>query len=248
MSPYGSLCDDFGVFLYLNTEMPLANQRETVLHFFESLQKSFPGMRHFHARETGEFVLEEDRERGPYRWVGLEPKRISAGFVNPPDLEDADQLHERVLDLAPAHLSIVGLDCEALDVLFAFDFVYHGNHDEVVAEALGLSSTFESILSLPKARVLNCEPVLMFSLDDDLRLQCRLSIETRTNAYQIRTGQYGDEPISVYFTVRQFWGGPTPRSFLESYRAQRALCQDLVENHIIPSVIKPLARVIEAKQ
>ncbi len=30
------------------------------------------------------------------------------------------------------------LDCEALDVMYGFDFTYEGNHDEVVAEALGV--------------------------------------------------------------------------------------------------------------
>jgi len=248
MNPYSSLSDDFGIYTYLNTETVLPNQRETVLHFMESLQKSFPRMTHFHTRESGEFVLEEDRELGSYRWVTLEPKRLFTGYVNPPSVDDADALHERVLDLAPAHLNVISLDCEALDVLFAFDFVYHGNHDEVVAEALGLHNTLESLLSLPNARIINFEPVVMLGLDEGLRLQCRLSIETRTNAFQVRTGQFGEEPISVYFTVRQYWGGSPPKSFVESYRHQRALCQELVDQHIVPSVLRPLAQAIATKQ
>jgi len=39
MNPYSSLCDDFGVYVYLNTRMELPTNRETVLHFFESLRK-----------------------------------------------------------------------------------------------------------------------------------------------------------------------------------------------------------------
>jgi hypothetical protein len=248
MNPYTALCDDFGLYTYLNTEMTLPTGRETVLHFFESLQKSFPRMGNFYTRESGEFVLEEDKEQGSYRWATLEPRRLCSGYVNPPALEDADQQHERVLDLAPYHLNVNLLDCEALDVLFAFDFVYNGNHDDVVAEALGLSSTLESLLSMPNTKVLNCEPSIMFGLDEQLRLQCRLSIETRTNAYQIRTGQFHEEPISVYFTVRQYWGGQPYKSFVESYRRQRELCQELVEQHIVPSVVRPIAQVIAAKQ
>ena len=38
MNPYSSLCDDFGVYVYLNTKMELPSGRETVLHFFDSLQ------------------------------------------------------------------------------------------------------------------------------------------------------------------------------------------------------------------
>jgi hypothetical protein len=248
MNPYTSLCDDFGVYVYLNTKMELPTGRETILHFFDSLQKTFPQMTDFECRESGEYVLEEDREQGSYRWVTLEPRRLCSGFVNPPTIEQADAQHERILELAPYHLDFNSLDCEALDVLFAFDFMFSGNHDEVVAEALGMSNTLESLLQVPNARVINFEPSVMMSLDENCRLQCRLSVETRTNAYQIRTGQFPEAPISVYFTVRQYWGRQPAKTFGESYHRQRKVCQELVDNHIIPAVIRPLAQAIAAKQ
>ena len=89
-------------------------------------------------------------------------------------------------------------------VLFAFDFMFTGNHDEVVAEALGLNTTLESLLQMPGSRVINYEPSLMLSLEESCRLQCRLNIETRTNAYQIRTGQF------------QSSGTVTPAAFVTS--------------------------------
>lgn len=248
MTPYSSLCDDFGVYVYLNTKMELPSGRETVLHFFDSLQKSFPQMTDFDCRETGEYVLEEDREKGSYRWVTVESRRLCSGFVNPPELEEADTQHERVLEIAPYHLGMSMLDCEALDVLFAFDFMFNGNHDEVVAEALGLGNTLDSLAQLPGSRVINYEPSVMLALDEGCRLQCRLSIETRTNAYQIRTGQFPEAPISVYFTVRQYWGRQSFKTFAESYGSQRKLCQELVDNHIIPGVVRPLAQTIAAKE
>lgn len=248
MNPYSSLCDDFGMYTYLNTEMALPTGRETVLHFLESIQKTFPRMNNFYTRENGDFVLEEDKESGSYRWVTLESRRLCSGYVNPPNLEDADRQHELVYERAPFHLDINPLDCEALDVLFSFDFVYNGNHDEVVAEALGLNSTLESLLAVPNTRIINYEPSVMLALDEQMRLQSRLSIETRTNAYQIRTSQFHDEPISVYFTIRQYWGGQHQRSFIDSYRKQREILVELVDNHIIPSVVRPLAQAIAAKQ
>jgi hypothetical protein len=248
MNPYSSLCDDFGVYVYLNTKMELPSGRETVLHFFDSLQKTFPQMTDFECRENGEFVLEEDREKGSYRWVTLESRRLCSGFVNPPALEDADTQHDRILELAPYHLDFNCLDCEALDVLFAFDFMYSGNHDEVVAEALGLNNSLEGLVQLPGSRVINYEPSLMLALDEGCRLQCRLSIETRTNAYQIRTGQFPEAPISVYFTVRQYWGRQPYKTFGESYKNQRKVCQELVDSHIIQGVIRPLAQTIATKQ
>jgi hypothetical protein len=248
MNPYSSLCDDFGVYVYVNTKMELPARRETVLHFFDSLQKSFPQMTDFDCRDSGDYVLEEDREQGSYRWVSLETRRFCSGYVNPPTVEGADAHHERVLEIAPYHLDFSPLDCEALDVLFAFDFLYQGNHDEVVAEALGLTAPLENLVQIPGTKIINYEPTLMLAIDESCRLQCRLNIETRTNAYQIRTGQFPEAPISVYFTVRQYWGRQGNKTFGESYQHQRKVLQELVDQHIIPSVVQPLNRTISNKQ
>src|SRR5207244_11086160 len=118
----------------------------------------------------------------------------------------------------------------------------------VGARAPGVNTTLESLVQLPGSKVINYEPSLMLALDDNCRLQCRLSIETRTNAYQIRTGQFPEAPISVYFTVRQYWGRQPYQTFGESYQNQRRICQELVDNHIIPAVVRPLAQTIAAKQ
>src|ERR1035438_8175383 len=99
--------------------MELPTTRETVLHFFNSLQKTFPTMTDFDCRGGNEYVLEEDREQGSYRWIGLELKRFASGFVNPPSVEVADAQHERVMEIAPYHLDFGSLDCESLDVLFS---------------------------------------------------------------------------------------------------------------------------------
>jgi hypothetical protein len=247
MNPYSSMCDDFGLYTYLNTKMELPNNRETVLHYFDSVRKMFPRMTEFECRDNGEFVLEEDREQGSYRWVTLEHRRVCSGYVNPSELEAADTQNEKVLEIAPYHLNFNSLDCEALDVLFEFNFMYQGNHDEVVAEALGVNTSLESILQLPNTRILNYEPSLMLALDETCRLQCRLSVETRTNAFQVRTGQFPEAAISVYFTVRQYWGRQPFETFGESYKNQRKILQEMVDNHVIPAVVRPLAQTIGQK-
>jgi hypothetical protein len=248
MNSYAAVCDDFGLYVYLNTKMELPTRRETVLHFFDTIQKAFPQMTDFEVRESGEYVLEEDRDQGSYRWVTLENRRLASGFVNPPTLEAADSQHERILETAPYHLDFSPLDCEALDVVFAFDFVYPGNHDEVVAEALAVNTPLDSLVQHATAQVINFEPALMLALDDTFRLQCRLAVETRTTTYQVRTGQFPDAPISVYFTVRQYWGRQQAKTFTESFHNQRRLCQELVDAHIMPNILKPLAQAIAAKQ
>jgi len=247
MNPYSSLCDDFGVYVYLNTKMELPSSRETVLHFFDRLRKTYPTMTDFDARENGEFVLEEDREQGSYRWVTMEHRRLCIGYVNPPGLEDADSLHEQVLESAPYHLDFNPLDCEALDVLFAFDFMYSGNHDEVVAEALGLNTTLENMLQMTGSRIINYEPSLMLALDEACRLQCRLSIETRTNMYHIRSGDYPEDQLSVYLTARQYGSLGGEATFVSTMENLSRICHDLVEGYVIENVLQPLARAIAMK-
>ena len=128
-----------------------------------------------------------------------------------------------------------------------FDFLYQGNHDEVVAEALANGTPLEGLAQIPGGRVLNYQPTLMLALDDACQLQCRLSVETRTSAYQVRTGNFPESPISVYFTVRQFWGKQPFKSFVESYQNQRRVLDELVASFVVPNVITPLQRAIAAK-
>ncbi|MBX6315651.1 MAG: hypothetical protein IRY99_22465, partial [Isosphaeraceae bacterium] len=97
-------------------------------------------------------------------------------------------------------------------------------------------------------RVINFEPSLTLALEESCRLQCRLAIETRTNAYQIRTGDYPEEQISVYFTVRQYWGTGPERTFLDSFRRQRAIGEELVQTKIIPKIVRPLAQAIASRE
>jgi hypothetical protein len=248
MNSYASLCDDFGVSTYLHSKLEMPSAREPVLHFFEAVQKAFPKMTDFEKRADGEYMLEEDRESGSYRWCSLDARRLCAGFVNPPAVEDADAQNERLLGMVPYHLGFGGLDADALDVQYYFDFLYAGNHDEVVAEALASGGALEPLTKLPAGRVLLYQPAVLMALDDGCQLQGRLTVETRTTAYQVRTGNFSESPISVYFTVRQFWGKQPFKTFGDSYHNQRRLLDELVTDYVVPNVIQPLSKAIGAKQ
>ncbi|REJ70657.1 MAG: hypothetical protein DWQ31_00280 [Planctomycetota bacterium] len=244
MTPYTSLADDFYVNMTLSTEMDLPDSRETVLHYFERVQKSYPSMRNFYCRDKGDFVLEEEKGRGQYRWTTIESRRICSGQVNPESLDDAMTQHRLILDLAPFMLSVSPIDCEALDLLFGFDFTYRGNHSQLVAEALGVSPAVERLLDHSGATLISHEPSVTMALDEDCRVQCRMSIETRTNAYQVRTGEFPEEQLSVYFTARQYGSLGTDMSFVDALTDLSKICEDMVENYVVDHVLRPLARTI----
>ena len=247
MNPFNSFGDDFYINMNLCTEMELPNNRETILHYFERLQKKYPSMRNFYSRDKGDFVLEEEKEKGRYRWASVETNRLCSGEVNPGSVEEALQMHRLVLELAPYMLSVSPLDCEALDLVFAFDFTYRGNHNELVAEALGISPALEKFLDAPNARIINSEPSITLALDSDCRVQCRVNVETRTSAFQIRTSEYPEDQLSVYLTARQYGSLEPNRSYAETLDSLGEVCMNMTQNYLVDSVLAPLARAIATR-
>jgi hypothetical protein len=246
-NPYASFCQDFYINMRLNTQLNLPHNRETVLHFFERVQKEFPGMTQFRKYDNGDFNLEEDRSAGSYRWARLESRRLVSGYVNPPDQEDALRLHQFLLELAPYHLGISPLEIEHLEVLFGFDLSYRGNHDDVVLESLLTDSPLTCLLDEAGARPLDVQPTIAVSLSDDCRLQARLEVLTRTDNYQVRTGDYSDDEISVYLTVRRYWGDrpkePMEKIFAELFERADALAS----SRIVSKVLRPLSSAISSR-
>lgn len=244
MHRFGSCSDDFYINLNLNTEMELNAGRESILHFFEQMRKRYPTMANFYGRERGEYVLEEDKDRGHYRWTTVEKKRLSSGYVNPESIEDALDLHGLVLELAPYTLSVSGIDCDSVNWTYGFDFTCRGNHNQLVAEALGIVPAFESFAESPGGTPVAYEPAIQLSLDEDCRVQCRLSVETRTTAYHVRTGTYPEEQISVYVTARQYGSLRDGETFEGVVKKLDGICQEFIDNCVMDQVLRPLQQTI----
>ncbi len=247
MIRYKDISDDFYVNVNLNTEMEMPSSRDGVMHFFEQLQKQYPTMKNFYSRERGEFVLEEDKDRGFYRWASIEPHRVSTGNVNPPDYQDAISQHTKVLESLPYSLSVSPLDCESLNFMLGFDFTYRGNHNELLAEALGVTPAFEKLLEMPGARLVGHEPAIQFALDPECRIQCRISIESRTNAYHVRTGEFPEEQLSVYLTVRRYGSLEPGQTFISTIARLREICEGIANNYLLDNVLLPLQQTIAIK-
>jgi hypothetical protein len=244
---YSTFSDDFYVNVRLGSQMSLPNQRETVLHFMEQMQKAYPTMQRFRKGDGPDFSLEEDRASGSYRWMSLEPSRLSAGHVNPDDLENAYKLHKFVLDMAPYELGISNVEVDYLDVLFGFDLSFGGNHDEIVAESLFEGSPLACLLDIPGAKPVDFQPTMIVALSDDVRLQARIEVVTRTSSYQVRTGEYSEDSISVYLVVRRFWGDRPKQSFSEIFATLAERGEQLVSEYVLPRVVRPIRDTISSR-
>jgi len=249
-SSYSSFCDDFYLDMFVNTELELPSQRDTILAFFERIQKQFPTMCSFSRRENTDYYLEEDRNAGHYRWICLETDRIGSGVVNPSSFHEPYEQHRLVLELMPYMLSVSHLDIDSLDVTFAMDFDYSGNHDEIIAEALFGPSALNCLLDLPQARPIGVSPSVIVTLCDDYRTQARISVESKTSIYEPdeRKRPAEDEAISLSFTIRQYPGATEKFDALKSFENQWRLAQELMAEKIIPNFAKPLTDVIAQKR
>lgn len=247
MNHYGSYSDDYYVNMNLNTEMELPSTRESVLHYFEQIQRHYPSMRNFYNRDRGEYVLEEEKDQGNYRWASIEARRICSGYVNPQSVAQAVEQHERVLDLVPYALSVNSLDCESLNLMFGFDFTYRGNHNEIIAEAIGVLPAFDNIQQMSGVKVVCYEPAFQFALDEDCRIQCRLSIESRTSAYHIRTQEFPDEQLSVYLTARRYGSLEQGESFTDQLQKLQSASEEIIDGYLIEHILVPLKQTIGTK-
>ena len=245
---FSSVADDFFVNIDVQTALALPQSRDTVLHFCEAVGKQFPAMTALYQRDTGEFVLEGNRESGSYQWLEIQSRRLSAGYFNPPETADAYRLHRWLLESCVYFLGVSAMDVEALDVLFGFNMDYQGNRDVIVADAVLGGSAMGSVVSELPGKPVECEPNIVISLDEECYTQMRLSIETRCSSYQVRTGQYDDEPISVYLTVRMYPRPGETVDLKETFDEQRDSCEDIVGRVLIPNVVQPIAAAISAAQ
>jgi hypothetical protein len=249
LDSYCSLCDDFYVDMHVNTELDLPTQRDTVLSFFERIQKQFPSMGNFYRRQSNEYCLEENRTLGQYRWICLEVDRIGCGAVNPANLETAYCQDRLVLELMPYMLGVSHLDIDSLDVTFGMDFDYSGSHDEVIAEALFSSTAFNRLLDIPGSRPIGFSPAVVVALSPDCHTQARCSVESKTSIYEPgKREQAEDEAISLSFTIRQY--PPTGEKFdaLKSFEDQCHLVQELMAERIIPDFVQPITETIAQKR
>jgi len=243
---FKTIADDFFVNLNLQTTVAMPEGRETILGFCQTVQKRFTGMTSFYQREGREYVLEGDRDAGSYQWLELHPDRLTGGWFNPPEVAEAHAFHHWLLERCVYFLGVGNLDVECLDLTFGFNLDFLGNRDAIVQDALLSGSSLSALSSEGLGPCIECEPSVVFALTDDCCLQARMAVETRCDSYQVRTGNYTEEPISVYLTLRRC---QQPGVVLELAPAMNELaeaCEDVTTRVIAPQVLRPIVSVIAA--
>lgn len=244
---FGALCTDFYINQKLTLKMDLPSERDTLLHFFDQVRKTHPGMTRFR-RYEGELSLESSRREAEYTWLSLRQSSIRTGHVNPDSMEDAYQYHRRMLEIAPYYLTLSPLDIDYVELMFGFDIECKANHDEVVYEALYSQSPLGGLLkptdAAEGAKVLDVQPVFGLNLSDDGHLQAYFEVKTRRRTRRGSGRRYAQEPISLFVTLRDY--GPVDKlDDLKDVTQKLAThCEALAMERLIPDLLNPIVQHI----
>ena len=91
---------------------------------------------------------------------------------------------------------------------------------------------FEKMTEIAGATILANEPSIQFALDEDCRTQCRLSIEPRTSAYHLRTKEFPEEQLSVYFTARRYGSLDGEETYISAMKKLADICREIIDGYV----------------
>ncbi|MFQ5490557.1 MAG: hypothetical protein ACE5GE_07530 [Phycisphaerae bacterium] len=247
---FDAICDDFYISSRLFLKLDLALERDTVLSFFDRIRKELPTLSKFRRRDDGCLVLEEgDADSGESRrWIRLEPGGLRFGHFGPPDTESVRHMAGVILEHAPYFLIFSELDYDHLEVVYGFDLEFRGNHDQIVAETFYSNHPLASfVLGDQAVHAIDGQPYLGIALTPDCDLQAYIEVKSRTTSFEVRTGEYEKQPVSVFLTVRKYWGLSHSGTLLEVQRNLLNIADDLAAEKVVPLLVTPLAQAIAGR-
>lgn len=246
---FGALCDDFYISTRLHLKLELELSREAILHFFDRVRREYPAMRKFRRRDDGALVLEEsDGDDESYRWLRVEPTCLRFGHCLPPDADAFHQYARFLLEQAPYHLTISEIDVDHLETVFGFDLEYRGNHDQLVAETFFADHPLSAfVLGEEAVHAIDCQPYIGISLTPACDMQAYVEVKSRTSTYEVRTTEYDQQALSVFLTVRKYWGFGDPGELAATHAELCRIGASLCRNRVVPIVVNPLAQAIASR-
>lgn len=249
MWAFQTLCDEFFVNTRLRLKLELTPSRESLLHFFEQIRRHYPALHRFRRGEEGGAVLDQDHaDDDGRRFIRVDGDMLRFGISGPSALEPVRRFSETILHQAPAQLSLSDLDYDHLEVTYGFNLDYAGNHDELFAEALFNAHPLVSALEGDDRQVVDFQPYLGVTLNDACDLQAYIELKSRTSAYELRCGDFEPSALSVYLTLRKYWGGDPSEDLVAAQHDLLTTGAELAAERVVPHIVRPLADAIASRR
>jgi len=246
---FGAVCDDFYVTCRLFFKLEMSPSRETILHFFDRLRKDIPTLKKLRLRDPNTIVLEEEEEdETSRRWVRIDGNSLRFGYFAPPSMEAVRKLAKLLLEQAPYHLTFSELDYDHLEVIYGFDLSYRGNHDQLVAETLlGGHAAAAFLLGEHAAHTIDAQPYFGIALTPECDLQAYVEVKSRTTTFEVRNAVFENEPITVFLTVRKYWGDEHVDALALTAGQLFDVGDELAAERVVPNFVNPLAAAIASQ-
>jgi hypothetical protein len=245
----GAVCDDFYVSFRLFLKLQLQPERETLLHFFDRLRKGYPGLCKMQTRDEGTVIVEEEPDdSGSRRWVRIDRDSLRFGHFAPGNLDDVRRFSDLIVTQAPFHLTFSDLDFDHLELTYGFDLEYCGNHDQLVAETLwGDQGSGGFLFGERTSHVIDAQPYFGIALSPECDLQAYAEVKSRTSTYEVRNAAYDPQPISIFLTLRKYWGVDRPASLRDAVTLLFDNADELATDIVVPNFVNPLAAAIASR-
>ena len=243
MNSFGTFCSDFYVNQNIILSMDLPKMQESASELFDRIRREIPEFERIRPFEQ-ELALETAEIDGQYQWVGLKPRSIASGFVNPTHVDRAYDLHRLILELAPYYLSLTPLQIECIELVYGFDLPARENRNAVVMQSLLANSALASLTDDGIEQLIDVQPRIGFSLNEACDVQAFVEVKTRTTATETATQIFNDEPISVYLTLRK--NGPIQdvEDLVATFNRLSGHIEHVAEHRVIPDIVVPLHQAI----
>ena len=248
-SDLGAVCDDFYINCRLFLKLDMSLDREAVLHFFDRIRKEFPSLRKLRRRDAGMITLEDEAdENGSRRWIRMDQSSLRFGHFAPTEMETVRRFGDLILTQAPYLLSFSDLVYDHLELIYGFDLQYRGNHDHLVAETMwGEHAATGFLFGDDAAHVIDAQPYFGIALSPECDLQAYVEVKSRTTTYEVRSGTFENEPISVFLTARKYWGVEGEDSPADILKTLFDVADELAVQKVVPNFVNPLAAAIASR-
>jgi len=243
MQSFGTLCSDFYVNQKISLSLDLPKVQDAATDMFERVRRDIPEFERIRPFDD-EVALETAEIDGRYQWVGLRPRSIASGSVNPNHIEDAYNLHRLVLELSPYYLSLTPLHVEYIELVYGFDLSAQENRNNVVLQSLLANTPLATLADELMEPLLDVQPRIGFALNEACDLQAFVEVKTRTSAAEAATQVFQDEPISVFLTIRK--NGPIQaiEELETTFNRLAGHIEHIAEHRVVPDIVVPLHQAI----
>src|SRR5262249_38635638 len=90
----------------------------------------------------------------------------------------------------------------------------------------------------------DCQPYFGIALSPQCDAQAHLEIKSRTTSYEVRTGEYDAQLLSVNLSIRRYWGFDDNRELSAIHEKMTDIADEMAVSRVVPLVVNPLALAI----